>query len=380
MFAARTGLGVFGAIALLVACGGSSGSVFGDGNNSSGSGNNNGSSGDQGSFSTDPVGTNAACVTSLKSASLPPVNLVLMYDKSGSMGDPAEGGDPNQKWIPVNTGMKAFFSDPASAGYNASLQFFPAPGDVTATCGAAYATPLVPLTSLGTPAALISALDAAKPQGGTPTLPALQGAITYATATAKSNPDEKTVVVLITDGEPGMMVNGTFQAGCSNNDISHIAATAQTANAAAPPIPTYVIGVGSSFDVTNLNQIAAAGGTKQAFIVSVSDPTQTKTQLQQAFDAIRSQVKVGCDFGLPAPPAGQQLDKNRVNVGFTAGGGQETPLVYSADCSAPNGWHYDDINNPTKIELCASTCSTVQADHNGKLTIAFGCITNQGTK
>jgi hypothetical protein len=372
-------LGVFGAIALLVACGGSNGSVFGDGNGGNGNGNNNnGSSGDQGSFSTDPVGTNAACVTSLKNATLPAVNLVIMYDKSGSMGDPAEGGNPNLKWIPVNTGMKAFFTDPASAGYNASLQFFPAPGDVTATCGAAYATPLVPLTSLAQSAPLVSALDAAKPQGGTPTLPALTGAISYAEATAKSRPDEKTVVVLITDGEPGMMVNGTFQAGCSNNDISHVAAAAQTATQAAPPIPTYVIGVGQQ--LTSLNQIAASGGTKQAFIVAVADPTQTKTQLQQAFEAIRSQVKIGCDFGMPAPPAGQQLDKNRVNVAFTAGSGQETALVYSADCSVPNGWHYDDVNNPTRIELCTGTCSTVQGDRNGKLTIAFGCLTNQGTK
>src|SRR5579859_6555657 len=96
----------------LVACGGSDASQFG-----------NGAPGDGSGFSTDPVGTNAACVTDMKSASLPAVNLVIMYDKSGSMGNPAEGGDPALKWNPVNTGMKAFFTDPKSAGYNASLQF-----------------------------------------------------------------------------------------------------------------------------------------------------------------------------------------------------------------------------------------------------------------
>jgi hypothetical protein len=326
------------------------------------------------------VGTNAACVTSLKSASLPPVNLVLMYDKSGSMGDPAEGGNPALKWIPVNTGMKAFFTDPASAGYNASLQFFPAQGNVAATCGANYATPLVPLTPLTQSGPLVAALDAASPQGGTPTKPALDGAITYATQTAKANPDERTVVVLITDGEPGMMVSGTFAPGCANNDIAHIAAAAQAAVAASPSILVYVIGVGTDFDVANLNTVAAAGGTQKAFIVSATDPTQTKGQLQQAFEAVRTQIKLGCDFGLPAPPSGQQLDKNRVNVGFTNGGGQETPLVYSGDCSAPNGWHYDNINNPTRIQLCPSTCATAQADRNGKLTIAFGCLTNGAIK
>src|SRR5262249_14409583 len=183
--------------------------------------------------------------------------LVLMYDKSGSMGDPAEGGDPALKWFPVNTGMKAFFTDPKSAGYNASLQFFPAPGDVAATCSAAYATPLVPMTSLAQSTPLVSALDHASPQGGTPTLPALTGALTYAAQVAKANPDEKTVVVLVTDGEPGMVVNGQIAPGCTNNDISHVAAAAQTAVKATPSIPTYVIGVGQQ--LTSLNQIAAAG-------------------------------------------------------------------------------------------------------------------------
>ena len=353
------------------ACGGSDGSLFGDQN---GNGAGNGSGGDPALFSNDPVGTNAACVTSMKNATLPAVNLVLMYDKSGSMGDPAEGGDPTLKWFPVNTGMKAFFTDPASAGYNASLQFFPAPGDVTATCSAPYATPLVPLTSLAQSAPLVTALDKAAPQGGTPTLPALTGALAYAAQTAKARPDEKTVVVLVTDGLPGMVVNGQLAPGCTNNDITHVAATAQAAFQASPSIPTYVIGVGS--ELTSLNQIAAAGGTSQAFMISVSDPTQTKTQLQHAFESIRSQVKLGCDFGIPDPPAGQKLDKSRVNIGFTSGGGQENPLVYSADCSATNGWHYDDLSNPTRIELCPSSCGAAQSDPNGKLTIAFGCITN----
>src|SRR5215813_10337564 len=107
MFGARVSYGLFLA-SVLVACGGSGGSTFGDGNGGNGGSNTSGGGGDPGSFSNDPVGTNAACVTSLKNATLPAVNLVLMYDKSGSMGDPAEGGDPALKWFPVNTGMKAF--------------------------------------------------------------------------------------------------------------------------------------------------------------------------------------------------------------------------------------------------------------------------------
>jgi hypothetical protein len=361
----KTTLMLAGLFATLVACSGST-SEFGDGAQDP-----NGAP-PGGEFSTDPVGTQAACVTSTKGASLPAVNLVLMYDKSGSMGDPKEGGDPQAKWIPVNTGMKSFFADPASAGYNASLQFFPAPGDITATCGAAYADPLVPLTPLTASSPLAKALDQATPQGGTPTLPALKGAIAYAKQTQAARPDEKTVVVLVTDGEPGLMVNGSFAPGCTDNDVSHVAAAA--ADAYASGIPTYVIGVGPS--LAKLDAVAQSGGTGHAFMVSVANPTETRTELQKAFEAIRSQVVVGCSFSIPPPPSGEQLDTDRVNVGFTNGSGSESPLVYSKDCSANAGWRYDDPTSPKQIQLCPNACSLAQGDPNGKLTLAFGCKTN----
>src|SRR5690348_24505 len=82
-----------------IACGSDDGSTFNE-SNGGGDGGDGGLGADTGGFSSDPVGTNAACVTALKNAALPAVNLIQMYDKSGSMGDPAEGGDPNARWIP----------------------------------------------------------------------------------------------------------------------------------------------------------------------------------------------------------------------------------------------------------------------------------------
>ncbi|MFO0670049.1 MAG: vWA domain-containing protein [Polyangiaceae bacterium] len=367
---ARFGLPLLVAAGLGVgACGGSNEPTNVDGNG--GSAND---AFDPALVSDDPVGTNAACVTSLKSATLPTVNLVMMVDKSGSMGNPAEGGDPKLKWLPVTAGMKSFFHDAASAGYAASLQFFPAPGSLEQTCGAAYDAPLVPLTPLAGSAPLVAALDAAKPQGGTPTLPALEGALAFAKRTVTAHPDEKSAVVLVTDGEPGLMVNGSMQPGCTQNDVSHVAAAAAAAAKGTPAIPTYVIGVGPA--LSKLDTIAAAGGTGKAYMISVADPTQTTTELQQALDAIRGAEKVSCDFALPAPPPGQRLDPKRVNVAVTAASGQVTPLVYSRDCSATNGWRYDDLNAPTRVELCTATCGSVQSDAKAKLAVAFGCATN----
>jgi hypothetical protein len=358
---------------LLIACSGDDGSQFQNGNgtgstDNAGPQNPNGNIGGMGG----PQPTSAACVTSTANAALSPVNLVVMYDKSGSMGDTSQGFDPKVKWIPVTTGMKAFFSDPKSVGIAASLQFFPQGSDLGSVCGFDYATPKVSLTPLASATPLSTTLDATQPSGGTPTLPAIEGAIKYATSVAAQRPNEKTFVVLVTDGDPGFGINGQFAAGCANNDIPHVANAAKAAAAASPAIKTYVIGVG--LDVQNLDAIATAGGTNKAIMVPVSDPTQTKTVFQGALDSIRTD-NLSCELALPPPPNGKALDINAVNVVFTNGSGQESVLTYNASCAGGAGWHYDDAASPSKIELCASTCTQAQADRQGKLTIAFGCRT-----
>lgn len=319
-----------------------------------------------------PQGTSSACVSSVADAALRPANLVFMYDKSGSMGDPADGFDPAKKWVPVGTGMKAFFSDPESKSINASLQFFPLGGDLAQTCNYAYESPTVAMQSLSNPTPFVSAIDATKPNGGTPTYPALQGALKYARTVADKHPGDATAVVLVTDGEPGFGVNGQFVEGCTNNNIPQISSIAEAAFKATPSVPTYVIGVGSS--LTKLNAIASAGGTKQAFIISVNDPAQTKESFQQALTQVRAQSTT-CDFALPQPPAGQELNIYAVNVVITSKGGQKI-LQYSKDCASGEGWHYDNLGSPSRIQLCQAACSSVRSDPTSKIEIAFGCKTS----
>jgi len=311
---------------------------------------------------------------------LQPVNLVMMFDRSGSMGDVNNKPvpyDPALKWNPVTTGMKSFLTDPGSVTLNASLQFFPLGDDIPGVCGYPYATPKVALTPLATPTPFVDAITATLPNGGTPTLPALQGAIDYAKETATKRPSERTVVVLVTDGEPGMMVNGTFAEGCTNNDTAHVAAAAADALAGKPSISTYVIGVGPSLD--KLNAVAAAGGTKAAMMVSVDDPTKTKGIFQDTLNAIRSDT-MSCNFAVPPPPDGQQIDTGAVNVVYTGSNTGESVLTYSKDCAVANGWHYDNPSAPTQIELCPASCGVAQKDRGGKLTLAFGCVTKTVVK
>jgi len=350
-----------------VACGGTDGAEVGQKDNGVPAGLF-----DDGS-TLSPGNTQAACVSSVAAAKLDKVNLVFMYDRSGSMGDLNNDPpfDPNVKWIPVGKGMKSFFTDSGSQGLNASLNFFPLGGDVAQNCTAPYATPKVPLSPLTSSATFTSAIDTTTPKGGTPTLPALNGAITYAKKVAAERPDEKAVIVLVTDGEPGFMINGKFEPGCPGNTIDGVAAAAQGAFKGSPSIPTYVIGVGPSLD--NLNRIAAAGGTQSAQMVSVADPAATANQFQQTLEKIRGAV-LSCDFGLPPAPDGKALDIEAVNVAFVSGG-KEQVLSYSKDCTGGTGWRYDNRTAPTKIELCPATCEAARQDADGKLTLAMGCKT-----
>ena len=94
------------------------------------------------------------------------------------------------------------------------------------------------------------ALNAQTPAGNTPTVPALSGAVAYATSYAQTHVGRTVAIIFATDGEP---------TSCTNNTIPAAVTDAQNALMGMPSIRTFVLGVGPS--LTNLNQIAAAGGT-----------------------------------------------------------------------------------------------------------------------
>jgi hypothetical protein len=314
-----------------------------------------------------------------ENAELSPVNIVFVYDKSGSMGNPDDGFDPAARWDPMRAGMLAFFSDPNSSSISAALSFFPVNGDLDAACTGPYDSPLsaspqgLSLTALNTEdgrAAFVSLLTNTIPRGGTPTLPALQGGVRLAQKIASDTPGAKTVVVLVTDGEPGFFVDGAVQPGCTDNDVTHVAEVAAGALAGTPSIPTYVVGIGPSLD--SLHAIALAGGTSQATIMSDSDPAATSATFHQTLAAIRTET-FSCDFPMPAPPPGQTFDS--VNVLFRGSAGTEETIPRNDTCAPGGGWHYDVTTAPTKIILCEDSCAQIQTDTDGQLGVVFGCAT-----
>jgi hypothetical protein len=85
----------------------------------------------------------ASCATESHEAVMVPLDLLLLVDTSGSMG---EGAGAETKWTMTRTALTSFWKDGRSAGMGLGLQFFPYQGaDRTCTadgeCGPGFVNP-----------------------------------------------------------------------------------------------------------------------------------------------------------------------------------------------------------------------------------------------
>lgn len=280
-----------------------------------------------------------------------------MLDKSGSMS-----GD---RWNNVKKALIQFFNSPDAKGIKVALNYF----NQGSLCGANdYYTPKVPMALLpgngnSQITALTNSINATSPGGGTPTKPALDGAISFSVKWKQDHPNDKTIVVLASDGQP---------AGCSST-LANSAASAKAGFDGNPSVPTYVIGVGPS--TSNLNTIAVAGGSTKAYIVNDGN----SSAFTEALKAIKLQA-VSCEYLVPKPSNGQVFNPDKVNVEYSSGG-KTTALGSVADkgtCDpSKGGWYYDNPQDPSKIFLCPSTCTVVQKDTEAKVNVLTGCDTQK---
>jgi hypothetical protein len=301
------------------------------------------------------------------------VFLAFAFDVSASMGSDLQPYYQKAlKWDPVAAASKAFFADPASVGLNASLTFFP---DASLSCNFNnYSNPVVPMTAITGQASnpFADALTAVEPQVpnriATPTLAVMQGVISYVQVRRAAQRGNY-AIVLVSDGIPQL---------CPSIIADPIdPVVTATTGARNDGVKTYVIGVRNPSPgpdtVTPLNQIAVAGGTNSAYIVDTGNALATIASFKAAVDQIRSST-ISCNVTIPPPPAGQTFNKQRVRVLYKATEGAEpTTLTYDPDCAAANSWKYDNTNQPKEIQLCGSTCTTIQGNADGKVLVEFTC-------
>jgi von Willebrand factor type A domain-containing protein len=329
-------------------------------------------------------GDSAVCDAQVREGQRVPVDMYFLVDSSGSMDDEVAGGS---KWDVISNALIGFLEDPRSAGTGAGIGYFPVDtGSCTSgqpgcfciplinlcistqggACEASdYSTPAVELALPAQTATIVDDIRAHDIGGGTPTRPALEGALGYVSGWASQHPERKAVLVLATDGEP---------VDCDQNTPQDAADVAASALSGPNQIRTFVIGVGSS--LVNLNLVAQAGGTDHAFLVDTGG--DVAKEFADALDAIRG-AAASCDFSIPDASSGAEpVDPTKVNVSYIPNGSTtptrvlQTSMGDPSNCDSQGGWYYDDPTSPTTIKLCDATC---QALSTGSIQVEFGCDT-----
>jgi hypothetical protein len=337
------------------------------------------------------LGDAGACVVDRRRGEGLPADIYIMNDQSLSMTCAVPtGGD---RWTGMKTALTGFLNSPNAAGVGVGIQYFgqgngvndPNPGS---SCDVAlYTQPAVEIAPLpGNAAPIIASLNR-QPTTYTPTPAAIDGALAHAKTWAMAHPDHIVSVVLATDGQPN-------KCGNPNDRIGSVVASAATAFNGTPQLRTYVIGIiggaatggrggGCSQDPAppnkpDLDRVAKAGGTDQAFIVDAATG-DTSAQFLDALNRIRGAAVIPCQYILPPSQPGREIDPQKVNVTFAPGGGTPKGLLQAPDPGScdptAGGWYYDDPNAPKKILLCPKTCDAVKADAKAAVDVLIGCKT-----
>jgi hypothetical protein len=279
-----------------------------------------------------------------------PLTIYTLFDESGSM---------LLLWGPVTEAFNAFVRDPRSAGINIGLKFFGTECDPEF-----YSKPDVAIGALPQNAdAIATSLANRIPLAQTPTAQAMEGASKALANYAIDHPDEKIVILLVTDASGGLFESDPEDCYSTVMKASEVAAKAR---AATPSIETYVLGLG---DPAGLNMLSQAGGTGTAIS---ADPSASAT-VTDAIREIRRRA-LPCDYALPAG-AGQ--DPGLVNLERIHADGSTTTVPgvgNAAACDAARGgWYYDDPQAPKRIVSCPATCESF-ADAV-EVNVVLGCPT-----
>lgn len=338
-------------------------------NGSSGGGGKSGTSSGEGGlgFSLDGGSEasleDAACAATSSEATPVPLDIVMVLDRSGSM-------DLSGKWQAVVSSLKQYVNSADAIGVHVGLEYFPVEGVFEECDYTLYDDLVVPIAELpGNALALSQSMDSTYPGGGTPMYGALKGAYYVATQYQDANPTHKVIVVFASDGDPSGC-SGSPNVPPAADDIPVIASLSESA-LNYNGVRTYVIAIPGA-TVSNLNQIAAKGGTMQAL-----DVTQNINLFLDKMKEIQASA-LPCDFPIPDPPMGQSFDKDLVQVVYDPSDplAMDIQIPHSdnlQDCGQAPGWYYDNNLKPTKIVLCPKSCQTLKADYKAKVNVLFGC-------
>ncbi len=308
-----------------------------------------------------------------------PLDIYIMFDQTGSTCacvDPEDAEDvcpsdtcAKTRLDALREAATAFLGDPMSSGIGVGIGYFGNLPIGQASCEATdYDDPAVGIAALpGNVSAIVQSMKGVRPTGETPTGPAIRGACSYTRRWKTAHPDHEVVILLLTDGKPEAEVSCRATGCCPT--LADALAAANECVTGTPAVRTYVLGVGPL--LSDLEQLAAAGGTQRAYLVESSNVVQ---QVLEALRKIRGTAS-RCDLLLPKTAGGQVVDPKTLNLHYEISPCDHrlVPRVGSvAECAGAAGWFYDDPVQPTRVQLCPASCDQL-SNPQIRLTFSGGC-------
>ncbi len=247
----------------------------------------------------------------------------------------------------------------------------------------------------------------------TPTLNAWQYAFSYITSNWPNSDqyaDSHKYIVFMTDGVPTVNRDGCNSGTSTAGNTCSVACIVQSeydffvqtiAGAGVPNgIQTFFMGVPGSDEAQGapydpramLSELAYAGGTAPAGSTAASCAAATAaaanychidlttaanfgTALQNAVQyTVGNSITKSCVFNVPTPPSNQYyVDLPHTTVTYTSGTNSQTLSPASSSNCTDGDFYTDDPNVATKLTLCPTMCTQLNADADAQVTVTFEC-------
>jgi hypothetical protein len=309
----------------------------------------------------DPPSTgDANCGASISNISQQPVDLLVVLDRSTSMSwdmtrDSQECAPDattcQQRWSTLTRTLDQVITG-SSAKIRWGLKLFATPDSARTADEEASSCAVSPGMEVAvgaeTSSNIRSIIQATRPLGYTPTLPAVKYATDHLTALVE--PYQR-YILLATDGEPNC--DGASETVSGAVQVNHVIAAIKVAVEAG--IKVYVVGLGPTTNLRNLDKFAVAGGTGHYY------PATSAVELNSALMTIVGEV-ASCVYGLAAPPP----DPENIAVYLDK---QIVPR------DASNGWTLaQDLRS---VLITGTYCEGIKAEKFKQVQIYFGCPDSQ---
>jgi hypothetical protein len=275
-----------------------------------------------------------------------PPDLLIVLDRSGSMGGPIPTFPPNftPKWTIMRNAVNAVA---ASDQDNIRFGLLECPTDENCAVDGTTAV-RVPI-DLGQAPEIASYFQNREAGGNTPAAQGLSAALAHYSS-IPVNPAGR-YVLFATDGEPN----------CSDGDAAAETVAAVTALAAAG-IKTYVLGFGGGFvDDSVLDDSAIAGQVPRPNGPPHYYPADDAAELSAVLDEIAGGIIVpSCSYALASAPP----DPDAVTV-------TQNGDVVPRSTAHTNGWDY--YPDALTITFFGSYCEAIQSGAVTEVSFTYGC-------